>query len=191
MKFFIYDKDNECVTLNNEGLLLVKEFSALMVPERNKSKTDKTGKNKEKAFKEFTYIYLSLDWEGPYFNLPEQERHQAALDDSRLTPEEFENPEFRLACKKYEEIQDSSQSIRLLKSAKRAVETLIYYLNTVDVSERDELTGKPIFKSKDLIAEIKGCKDVIAGISDLEKQVKREIEPESGLRGNAEGGFYD
>ena len=72
-----------------------------------------------------------------------------------------------------------------------AVETVIYYLENVDISERDTLTGKPVYKTKDLIAEIKGCKDLISGLQDLEKQVKKDIEPDTGLRGNTEAGMFD
>jgi hypothetical protein len=191
MKFFQYDKDNECVALNDIGILAIKEFAALMETTRNKTKSDKTGKNKEKAFKEFQYIYLFLDWESPYFSLPEQDRHEGALQDSGLTNDEFNDPEFKSACKKYDELQNSSIPLRLLKSAMNAVESQIYYLNHIDLNERDPLTGKPIFKSKDLIAEIKGCKDLIVTLNELEQQVKKEIEPSNGLRGNMEAGTYD
>jgi len=111
--------------------------------------------------------------------------------DSELTESEYADETFKTACRKYDELQNSSISIRLLKSAMSSVETVIYYLQNVDVNERDVLTGKPIFKTKDLIAEIKGCKDLIVGIKELEKQVKQELEQDSGLRGNAEAGFYD
>ena len=53
MKFFKYDNDNGYVVLNDEGILLVSEFKALMEPGRNKSADDKTGKNRERAFREF------------------------------------------------------------------------------------------------------------------------------------------
>lgn len=191
MKFFKYDNDNGCIILNDEGILLVREYSLLMESSRNKSKTDKSGINKERAWREFSYIYLFLDWESPYSNLPEQDRHLAAMDDSTLSEEEFDNQEFRDACKKYDELQNSAISIRLLKSAMTSVETLIFYLSHVDLNERDPLTGKPIYKSKDLIAEIKGCKDVIVGLRDLETQVKKELEQDTGLRGNTEAGYYD
>ncbi len=61
MKYFEYDNDNGQVLLKEESLLLISEYKALLAPARNKTKTDKTGKNKEKAFKEFVYIYLFLD----------------------------------------------------------------------------------------------------------------------------------
>ena len=191
MKFFKYDNENGYIMLNDEGILLTSEFSVLMELKRNQTKLDKTGVQKERAFREFMYIYLFQDWESPYSNQPEQERHTAALEDSGLSSEEFDAPEFRAACKKYDEIQNSSISIRLLKSAMASVETLIYYLQHVDVNERNPLDGKPIYKTKDLIAEIKGCKDVIIGVRELENQVKKEMETETGLRGNAEAGYYD
>lgn len=191
MKFFIYDQENGYLTLNDEGILTISEYRALMEAKRNQSKTDKTGKLRERAFREFTYIYLFMDWESPYSNLPEQDRHIAALEDSGLSSEEFDDSEFHAACRKYEELQNSAISIRLLKAAMASVETVIYYLQNVDVNERSTVDGKPIFKTKDLIAEIKGCKDLIVGVKELEIQVKKELETQSGLRGNTEAGFYD
>ena len=191
MKFFKYDRGNGSLELNNESLILTKEFKDLLEVGRNKSPSDKSGKNKEKAFREFTYIYLFFDWESPYFQIPEQDRHLACMEDSGLNESDLTDELFVAACRKYDEIQNSSLSMRLLKGAMSAVETLIYYLTNVDVNERDPLTGKPIFKSKDLIAEIKGCKDVIAGIRDLETQVKKGLEKENTLRGGIETGLFD
>ena len=72
-----------------------------------------------------------------------------------------------------------------------AVEKQIEYLNNVDLAERDPATGKPIFKSKDLIAEIKGCKDLISSLRELESQVKKGLATESTIRGNTEIGMFD
>lgn len=191
MKFFYYNKDIGELELQNEEILLVSEFKELLSKDRNKSKTDKTGELRERAFREFTYIYLFFDWESPYFNFPEKDRHDASLQDSGLSDSEFNDELFKTACRKYDELQNSAISIRLLKAAMRSVETLIYYLEHVDVNERNEVDGKPIYKTKDLIAEIKGCKDVIVGLEELEKQVKKGLEQDTGLRGNVEAGFYD
>jgi len=191
MKFFIYDKDNGQLILEDESLLLVKEFDALLEPKRNITKIDKTGKQKALAFKELKYIYLFFDWNSPYFSFSEQSRNKEALIDSKLSDEEYNDPLFREACKKYNEIQNSSLEVRMLKSAMNAVENQINYLDNVDLQERDPVTGKPIFKSKDLIAEIKGCKDIITSLRELEKQVKTGIEVASNLRGDVETGILD
>jgi hypothetical protein len=72
-----------------------------------------------------------------------------------------------------------------------AVEGQIFYLEHVDLNERDPQSGKPIFKSKDLISEIKGCKDIISSLRELEMQVKKGEETENTLRGGAEAGLFD
>ena len=191
MKFFEYDNVNGQLHLEEPSIFLIKELGDLLETKRNVSKNDKTGKKKELAFKELKYIYLFFDGKSPYFPFPEQERHREALKDSELTEEEFNDLLFREACKKYDQIQNSSLEMRLLKSSMMAVESQIYYLEHVDLNERDPATGKPIFKSKDLIAEIKGCKDLISGLRELEKQVKTGSDAEASFRGNAEVGMFD
>ena len=61
MKFFNYDSGNGEVLINDESFLLIREFCALMDNDRNKTKSDKTGKNKTLAFKELKYLFLFFD----------------------------------------------------------------------------------------------------------------------------------
>ena len=189
IKIFQYDNVNGNVELNTPEILLVREFSALMTNERNKCKDDKTGKYKLRAFREFAYIYLALDWQSPYYEYTEQERHEEALRDSSLTEEEFNNPEFRAACRKYKALQDATRSIRLLKAAQNTVDKFVDYFNNIDVEERDPQTGKPIFKTKDIMAEISNLHKVHEELVILEKQVKEEISEISSIRAGATVGF--
>ena len=181
--------------LNDESILLIKEFAALLDDSRNKEKeTKKNGKpykKRARAFKEFKFLFLFFDWSSPYFQYSEQDRHKEALADSGLTQEEYDDPIFRAACRKYDELQNASLDVRLLKAAMMAVENQIYYLEHVDLNERDPQTRKPVFKSKDLIAEIKGSKDIINGLRELEMQVKKGEETANNLRGDAEAGIFD
>lgn len=191
MKYFVYDNVNGNIAIDNESILLIGEFEALLEPSRNITKSDKTGKQKTKAFRELKYMFLFFDWTSPYFQFTEQDRHREAFKDSALTQLEFDDPLFRAACQKYDTLQNASLDLKLLKSAMSAVEKQIFYLDNVDLQERDPLNGKPIFKSKDLIAEIKGCRDLISTLRELEVQVKRGLDTESTLRGNTELGIFD
>ena len=71
-KVFLYNNVSGQVELNVPELLLVDEFKALIDNKRNVCKEDKTGKQHLKAFKEFTYIWLALDWQSLYADYSEQ-----------------------------------------------------------------------------------------------------------------------
>ena len=186
---FQYDNVSSKVELNVPEILLVREFAALMDNERNKSKEDPEGKYKLRAFREFQYIWLALDWKSIYADFPEQERHQEALKDSGLTEEQFNNPEFRAACRKYRALQEETRCIKMLKAAQITVDKFIDYFTNIDPEERDPLTGKPIFKVKDIMAEIASLSKVQDELVTLEGQVKKEIAEVSSIRGGAVDGF--
>ena len=127
---FQYDNVHNRVELNMPEILLVKEFAELMKNERNICKEDPKGTQGLRAFREFTYIWLAIDWKSPYSDFPEQERHREALRDADITEEEFNNPEFRAACRKYRNLQDSCRSIKMLQAAQNTVDNFIDYLRS-------------------------------------------------------------
>lgn len=182
---FVYNNQLNRVELNTPEILLVKEFSELMKPERNKCKEDPSGKLGLRAFREFTYIWLAICWKSIYADFDEQERHKEALKDASITEEEFNNPEFRAACRKFRSIQESNKSMRLLQAANEMVDKFIDYFKNADPMERDEQTGKPIYKVKDIQAEMKNLIDVHETMVELENQVKKQLEAKTFIRGNA------
>ncbi len=186
---FQYDNVSNRIELNVPEILLVKEFADLMGCERNICKEDPKGVYGLRAFREFTYIWLALDWKSIYADYSEQERHQEALRDSGITEEEFNNPEFRAACRKYRKLQDSNRSIKILHAAQNAVDKFTDYFNNVDPEERDPLTGKPIYKVKDIMAEMSQLDKVLNELISLENSVKKEITERSTIRAGATEGF--
>lgn len=191
MKVFLFDNGKNEVTLNEPEVLLIKEFAALWTNDRNKTAEDKTGKLKTRAIREFTYIWLMLDWASPYADYTEQERHQECLKDAHLTDAEWADPDFRAACRKYRELQNSSRSLKLIKSAQGIVDKITDYFDSIDLTERDEITGKPIYKTKDVMSEMQTVSKVVEELKTLEFMYKKEQESESDVRGDAEVGFMD
>ena len=190
MNIFLYDNTTHKLVLNEPEILLVKEFGKLMDLGRNKTKTDKTGADRTRAFREFTYIYLMLDWQSFYSQFSEAERNEAAKQDAELTEEEFSDPDFRAACRRYREIQESARDIKLIKAAQNKVDELIDYFNHgSDLTERDPISGKPIFKAKDVMAEMSTISKVIDELAELESRYKKKTKAVSGLRARATEGF--
>ena len=114
-KVFVYNNGTGQIELNIPEIILIDEFHALMDNKRNVCKEDPEGIQHLRAFREFTYIWLAIDWLSLYNDYSNQERHQEALRDSQLTEEEFNDPIFRAACRKYRELQNSTRSIKLLQ----------------------------------------------------------------------------
>lgn len=188
-KIFLYDSENNRIELNTPEILLVREFAKLMENDRNITKQDPKGELKTRAFREFQYIWLAIDWKSIYADYLEQDRHKEALLDSKLTEKEFNDPDFRAACRKYREIQESTRSIRMLHAAQITVDKLINYFNNINPEERDDATGKPIYKVKDIQSEVSNLSKVNDELNALEKQVKSEIQESSNIRADAVDGY--
>ena len=189
INLFKWDDITRQIRLDDVEILLVKEFAALMSLERNKTKSDPTGIYKERAFKEFTYMYQMLNFKSAYADYSEQERHKAALEDSFLTEEEYNDLEFRAACRKYKALQESSKSLQLIKAATGIADKLIIYFKHIDLDERDLITGKPIYKAKDIISEVSSVSKVLEELKILEFQYKKEAEAPKAFRAGAREGF--
>lgn len=189
LHIFQYNNDNGEVILEKGEILLIREFAALMENKRNICKEDSTGEKHLRAYREFTYIWLAIDWESFYKDYSEQERHQEALKDANLSEEEWNDPVFRAACRKYRELQESIRSIRMLHSSQKMVDKFIDYFDAVDPQERDDQSGKPIWKVKDMQSELANLPKVLDELKEVEQRVKKEMEEQSQLRGGAVEGF--
>lgn len=191
MKVFLFDNSSNEVIINEPEILLIREFSALWDNERNKTKQDLKGTKKTRAFREFTYIWLMLDWASPYSDYAEADRHQECIKDANLTEEEWNDPLFRAACRKYKELQESSRALKLLRSAQNVVDKLSDYFNFVSLEERDPVTGKPIFKAKDVMAELQNVSKTVEELKTQEYLYKKELQESSELMGDVKLGFMD
>ena len=188
MDFFVFDDTTNTLRINEYPILLIKEFNALWNKDRNKCKEDRSGNDRLLAFKEFTYIYLMLDFKSPYYKYLEQEKHDAALSDSGLTLENLENPEFIAAYNKYQEILDSDPILSLIKTAYRTLYKTQVFLDNIDFTEIDD-TGKRLYKPKDVMLDISTIGKMRVSLNELEDQYKNELSSDSNVRGDVELGF--
>lgn len=177
MNVFSYDSLNKQLEINEPEIFLVREFKALLE------------RDKERAFKELTYIFLALDYKSIYSQYTEYERHEEALSDSGITEEMFNDPLFREACRKYRSLQDSNKSIKLLNAARNAADQFVDYFETIiDLNERDQ-NGKPVFSAEKVMKEMAQLSKVHEQLVALEAQVKQELEVQSETRARVDEGF--
>lgn len=183
-----YDQRTGRAQLTSADLVLIKEFKDLLEVSRNKCKEDSTGLDHLRADREFTYIYLAIDWRSPYSGYAEQERHQAALKDGEITEEEFNDPIFRAACRKYRALQESNRFVRLLQAAQLVTDKIIDYFNNVDLnSTKDD--GTPLIKVADVQKAMDQSVKQVETLKTIESLVKKEIMEQSQIRAGAVEGF--
>ena len=183
-----YDQKTGKAVLMTADLVLIKEFKELLNPKRNQCKEDKSGLEHLRADREFTYIYLAICWKSPYANFSNLERHEAALQDAELTEEEWNDPVFRAACRKYQSLQDSNRYVRLLQSAETVTDKIIDYFDNIDLTiTKDD--GTPIVKITDIQKAMDQSAKQIETLKLLESLVKKELTEQSQIRGGAVEGF--
>lgn len=183
-----YDQRTGRAQLVTPDLVLIDEFKKLLDVNRNKCKDDPNGTEHLKADREFTYIYLAIDWKSPYSGYSEQERHHAALKDAQITEEEFEDATFRAACRKYRALQESNRFVRLLQAAQLVTDKIIDYFNNVDLEAADD-QGKPLVKVADIQKAMEQSVKQIESLKTIEALVKKEMTEQSTIRGGAVEGF--
>lgn len=183
-----YNQKTGRAQLITADLVLIKEFRELLNPERNKCDEDPSGLSHLRADREFTYIYLAICWKSPYANYAEQERHQAALKDGEISEEEWEDPLFRAACRKYRALQESNRYVRLLQSAELVTDKIIDYFDNLDLSAVDD-QGKPLVKVSDVQKAMENSAKQIETLRQIEALVKKEVLEQSQIRGGAVEGF--
>lgn len=190
MQIFIFDNATNSLRIDDYSILLVKEFAKLWEPERNKCKEDKKGEKRIRAFKEFTYIYLVLDFKSPYFKYLEKDKHEAALADSGLEESDLKDEDFLNAYHKYKEIIETDPYLRLIKSAYKHLHKMEVELDSIDYSERD-VDGKPIYKMSEQLKNYGEIAKQYGVLKTLEEQYKTNQQAEAKVRGDIELGTFD
>lgn len=191
IKFFAYDSAENKIIINEPEILLVKEFADLWTNERNICKEDPTGKKKLRGFRELIYIYMAIDWGAPGSKDTPANRHKYALEASQLTDEEYNDPIFKAACKKYQYLQNSSSVIgQMVETYTNNIHKMQIFIDSIDYNERTD-TGMPVFKIKDTLTEMQSLSKALQALKELEAQYKEEQDEASGLRGDTVAGLFD
>jgi hypothetical protein len=188
MELFVYENYN--LQINKADVFLIKEFRELFDDDRCKEKSDPKGLLKNRALRELSYIYLVYDWKSPYSEYSEQEKKDTSMLDSGMTKEDLTDPKFQAAIKKYLEMQDT-RVLKMLNAAYQAMDELRIYFETVDLQERDIMSGKPVYTAKNVVSEIAGLGKLVESIDNLKQRVMKEREKQTDLRGGAEPGLFD
>lgn len=139
-------------------------------------------KDKEIAFIEFCYIYHMSDNKSIYNNYSEEEKKVKILEDYFKDIKWKPDSKVEEACLKYKQLSETP-SLKLLKSARIAVDKLRTYFETVNLGDTDS-TGKKINKVTDLSNSISNVGKIIESLDKIEEKVKKEETSSTKIRGD-------
>ena len=188
---FVFDSVTNSIRINNYPILLVKEFADLWDQERNKCKDDPSGIKRIKAYREFTYIFLCLDWKSPYFQYLEQEKAAAAKIDAGLSDEDMNDEKFKAAFNKYKEIINSDRILSLIRTALHTLTKTEIFLDNIDFANDVDESGRPIYRPSDVMKDLTQIKNLRRDLMELEIEHKKGIVSKNKTRGDVEIGFME
>ena len=138
---------------------------------------------------EISYVIFLCDYKSPYNAYNEVDKPRIIKEDF-IKNHKWEPDQLILdAIKKYEELQQTTNT-RLLRSAKKGAEKLAEYFENVDFSETDDY-GKPKYTAKDLASNLGAVGNIVKSLTQLERQVQSEQVEVSNVRGNSGIGEYE
>lgn len=147
------------------------------------------GRNKPKAKKEITYVVFLCDFKSPYKDVSYRDKEKIIRSDifgsrSSWQPDEL----VKDAVERYKQLQ-KTRTMHLLDSARKAVEKLSEYFDTVNFIDTDDY-GRPLHTAADVSRNLKEVGNIVKSLITLEKQVQSEIS-ELSVRGDSQVGYYE
>ena len=165
----LFTLENKIVKPNIETLL-ISPFTEIW--ERD------TNPGKFVAMEEFTYIefMVSVNKTNPYKGYPEDER-RARLNKDIMKHDDYVPDE--LVLKGITVLQDfqanASATYNYYMSVKKAALRLQNFFNTFDLDAKNEKTGNPLLKPKDITSALNDTERVLQNLTILEEKVNNEI----------------
>lgn len=168
---------NERIVFPNAETLLISPFKEIW--ERDESNT------KETALKELTYIEFmsSMKKSNPYRQYPNDKKHEVLKQDIIQDVQWIPDSLIYEAITKIQLFQqEASITYSYYMAAKRAAEKMKSFFMNFDITERNEKTGNPIYKPRDITSSLNDTGRVLTELKNLEKKVEEELYEDSKMR---------
>lgn len=187
MRLFDID-ENYQIRPNKAWIAMVPEFAELLRRDKG-SKGDSDGRKKLQARKEFTFIYIFVDFGSVIRDWEEPLRYQEALKYADLEAKDIDDA-VKAAIEKYRELMfKSSRSLRTLISVKKGLDAMDKYFENVNFTEVSKRTGELVNTPEKFQTNVTRLNKVYDEIYKFEKRVEEDLSnQEGGIRGAGELG---
>lgn len=154
-------------------------------------KRDKS-KDKLTANGELSFIFFFADARSDFHNiLDEDVRTEEILKQVGGLPDKWKPDAKVLTAIDFYRERSETVSSRLLEDAEHAAKKISTFLRNVNLYEREEKTGKPIYKPGEIVSALKSIPSVVEALQETKKKVQKELQERGGARGSIEKGDFE
>lgn len=164
--------------------MALKPFAELWKRDKSKDKLTATG--------ELSFIFFFADSRSDFHNiLDEDTRTAEILNQVGGLPKGWKpDAKVKAAIDFYKERSETVSS-RLLEDAEHAAKKISTFLRNVNLYEREEKTGKPIYKPNEIVSALKSIPSVVEALQETKKKVEKELQEKGNARGSVEKGTFE
>lgn len=140
---------------------------------------DNDGRKKMRSVRELSYIYHMEDPRSPFQDYRRETRKKKIMKTVFANDQGWEPDELiDRACDFYAELCETKYT-KLLKSCFKAADSMMDFLEHVDLGERDN-NNKPVHKITDITRALKEVDEVVESLYSTEEKVKSLVSRASG-----------
>ena len=166
---FLFQVEGKTVYPNAEALL-IEPYKSIW----NRDETvDKIGATEDLAYIEFM---TSMKKSIPYRQYPEEVKHHIIVGEIITRKGWVVDDLLTAGMQKLILLQkEASTTYNYYLAAKVAAEKMQNYFLEVDINERNDKTGNPVYKPRDVTSALNDTEKVLTNLKALEKKVEEEI----------------
>jgi hypothetical protein len=179
MRLFDIDSTNRVII--DPEIRLIPAFKRIIIRDKDREK--------KLAMKELAFIYFFCDYKSPIATFKEEDRRKEALLSAGLSEQHKIDVDIEHGIHEYLYRRDT-MPIQLLKSAYKTIEKAKDFLDNIDFTARNN-RGDLEYSLKETMASIAGLGKLMAGLKELEDQVKKEETGDDRVRGGGKKGLFE
>lgn len=160
-----------------------------MEPFRKIADRDKS-KDKLTAIKEISFVYFMKDYQSPFLSIIDTRERSEEVVKAIKMPAKWTADQMIYDCMSlYDELQ-KTESSRMLESARKAINKLQDYLESVDFTDKTT-SGNHVNDPKKINDILKTLPDTLKGFNDVKEIVKKEHVSNKKSRGGRSIGMLE
>ena len=162
----------------------------LSIPVFKKIYESDKSKGKKDSFDKISYIIFMYKWDSPYMSYIDEEVRDKIVKRDVFGKEDYKlDDQIIQAIQRYRDFQHTF-SLQFLEQNVEGAKKLMNFYKRIDWDEIDK-SGKPIYSSRDLAANLEKAGGILKSLESLKEQVRREELETSRVKGGNVVDLYE